>query len=55
MHSVLNTLSEDAYFYISKNIISYAFLLVFKIVESLQLTTNTSFHLPKSVSVDLMI
>ena len=35
MYSVLNTLSEYAYFYISKNI-SYNFLLVFKIVESLQ-------------------
>ena len=36
MYSVLNTLSEYTYFYISKNIISYTFLLVFKIVESLQ-------------------
>ena len=32
--SVLNTLLEYAYFYISKNITSYAFLLVFNIVES---------------------
>ena len=33
MYSVLNTLSEYAYFYISKNITSYTFLLVSKIVE----------------------
>ena len=32
----MNTPSEHAYFSISKNIISYAFLLVFKVVESLQ-------------------
>ena len=36
MYSVLNTLSEYTYFCISKNITSYTFLLVFKIVESLQ-------------------
>ena len=36
MYSVLNTLSEYTNFYISKNIISYNFLLVFKIVENLQ-------------------
>ena len=36
MYSVLNTLSEYTYFYISKNITSYTFVLVFKIVESLQ-------------------
>ena len=36
MYSVLNTLSEYTNFYISKNITSYTFLLVFKIVESLQ-------------------
>ena len=35
MHRVLNTLSECTYFYISKNINSYTFLLVFKIIESL--------------------
>ena len=34
--SALNTISEYIYVYISKNIISYTFLLVFKIVESLQ-------------------
>ena len=37
MYSVLNRLSE---FYISKNITSYTFLLVFKIVESLQCILN---------------
>ena len=36
LYSVFNTLSEYAYFYISKNITSYKILLVFKIVESLQ-------------------
>ena len=36
MYSVLNTLSEYTYLYISKNITSYTFLLLFKIVESLQ-------------------
>ena len=32
----MNTPSEYKYFYISKNVTSYTFLLVFKIVESLQ-------------------
>ena len=36
MYSVLNKLSKYIYFYISKNIASYTFLLVFKIVESLK-------------------
>ena len=36
MYSVLNTLSENAYFYISKDITLYTFLIVFKIVKSLQ-------------------
>ena len=36
MYSVLSTLSEYTYFYISKNITSYTFFPVFKIVESLQ-------------------
>ena len=35
IYSVLNTLSEHTYFYISKNIISYTFLLVFNIVQIL--------------------
>ena len=38
MYSALNTLSEYIYFYISKNITSYTFLLVFKIVEGRQCT-----------------
>ena len=42
MYNVLNTLSEYTYFYISKNITSYTFLLVFKIVESLQCILNLS-------------
>ena len=36
----MNTLSEYAYFYISKSTTSYFFLLVFKIVESLQCILN---------------
>ena len=41
MHSVLNTLSECTYLYISKNITSYTFLLlVFKIVENLCILQN---------------
>ena len=36
MYNVLNTLSEYTYFYISKNITSYNFLLVLKIDKSLQ-------------------
>ena len=34
MYSVLNTLSEYTYFYITKDITSYTFSLVFKIVKS---------------------
>ena len=41
MYSLLNTLSEYTYFYISKNITSHTFLLVFKIVESLQCILNS--------------
>ena len=40
MYSVLNTLSEYTYIYISKNISSYIFWLIFKIVESLQCILN---------------
>ena len=40
MYSVLNMLSEYSYFYISENITSYKFLLVFKIVESFQCIVN---------------
>ena len=36
INSVLNTLWEYTHFYISKNITSYTFLIVFKIVESCQ-------------------
>ena len=36
MYSVLNTISEYTYFYISKTITSCTCLLVFRIVESLQ-------------------
>ena len=40
MYSVLNTISEYTYFYISKNIASYTFLLAFKIDDSLQCIRN---------------
>ena len=36
MYSVLSTLSEYTYFYLSKTITSYTFLLLFKIVKRLQ-------------------
>ena len=36
MYIVFNTLAKYIYFYISKSITSYSFLLVFKIVKSLQ-------------------
>ena len=36
IHSVLNILSECIYFYISKNITSYTFLLVYKVVKNRQ-------------------
>ena len=49
MYSVLNTLSEYTYFYISKNITSYTFLLVFKIVESLQCILEWNF-IPQVIS-----
>ena len=42
MYSVLNTFSEYRYFYMSKNITSYTFLLVFKIFESLPYILNES-------------
>ena len=42
MHRVLNKLSEYTYFYTLKNITSYTFLLVFKIVESLQCILNSA-------------
>ena len=45
MHVVLNKLSEYKYFYISKNITLYTFLLVFKMVESLQCILKSSFIL----------
>ena len=35
MYSVLNTLSEYTYFYISEKITSYTFLLLSKFIESL--------------------
>ena len=42
MYIVLNTLSEYIYFYISKNVTSYIFLLVFISVETIQCIPVTS-------------
>ena len=42
MYGVLNALSEYTCLYISKNITLYTFLLVFKIVKSLQCILNLS-------------
>ena len=44
MYILLNTLSEYTYFYISKNITLYTFLLVFKIVENLQSILKASHY-----------
>ena len=44
MYSVLNTLSEYTYFYISKNITSYTFLLVLKIDESLHCILKNKYN-----------
>ena len=43
MYSVLNTLAEYIYFYISKNITSYTFLTVVKVVEGLQCILKVKF------------
>ena len=66
MYSVLNKLSEFAYFYISKNIASCSFLLVFKTIESLQCIFNDKKNIgmvvktlqenvstPKAISISL--
>ena len=44
MYSVLYTLSEYTYFYISKNITSYTFLLVFKIVKAFNVSLIQKFY-----------
>ena len=44
MYSVLNTLLQYTYFYISKSITSYTFLLVFKIVVSLHCVSLKELH-----------
>ena len=36
MYGVLNALSEFTYFYTPENVTSYPFLLIFKLVKSLQ-------------------
>ena len=51
MYSVLNALSEYRYFYISKNITSYTFLFVFKIVESIQCIIKEHFRMNSKVVV----
>ena len=44
VYSVLNALSEYTYFYISKNIASYTFLLVLKIDESLHCILRNKYN-----------
>ena len=44
MYSVLNTLLQYTYFYISKSITSYTFLLAFKIVVSLHCVSLKELH-----------
>ena len=53
MYSVLNKLSEYIYFYIPKNITLYIFVLVFKIVESLE--GDIKEHNPKVCNKDIKI
>ena len=48
IYSVLNKLSGYIYIYISKNFISYTFLLAFKILESLQCIFNLVYGWPKT-------
>ena len=50
LYSVLTELPENIYVYISKNIASYTFLLVFKIVKSLK---KLDFDNRGSVSYDI--
>ena len=56
MYSVLNTPSEYTKFYISKNITSHNFLLVFKMVETLQcisrLTITRWGNIPFAILID---
>ena len=53
MYSVLNTSSEYIYFYVSKNITSFTFLLIFKIAKSFQcilkIKTNLNFYFDTSL------
>ena len=51
MYSVLSTLSK--YFYTSKNITSYTFLLVLKIVESLQCILNNKNNMKTGSSMNV--
>ena len=51
MYNVLNTLSEYTYFYISKNITSYTFLLVLKIDESLHCILKNKYNFTSSKSI----
>ena len=55
LYSVLNTLTEYTYFYISKNIISYTFLLVFKIVESLQCILKSNLYFSPGCSISCCV
>ena len=50
MYSVSNTLLEYVYFYNSKNITSYTFLIDFKIVGSLQCILKLQFF-PNDIKI----
>ena len=55
MYSVLNTLSECTYFYISKIFTSHTFFLAFKIVKSLQCILKLFTSLILSIHRSLII
>ena len=55
MYSAMSTLSEYTHFYISKNITSYTFLLVFKIVESLQYILNLAWKEKHLFSINTLL
>ena len=55
MYSLLNTLSKYTYFYISRNITSYTFLLAFKNVKSLQCILNSNkAHSHDNISIRIL-
>ena len=55
MYSALNAFSEYTYFYISKNITSYTFLLAFKIAESPQCILKEKWELMQEFHITLQL